>query len=82
MLVCVGRHVPLREIASQLGITHGAARVRLHRLRERFRKLAIEHVRALRGEERTELERFLRRAEVSLTPAVDTKPKEKNNGQV
>jgi len=82
MLVCVGRHVPLREIASQLGITHGAARVRLHRLRERFRKLAIEHVRALRGEERTELERFFRRAEVSLTRAVDTKPKEKNNGQV
>jgi len=66
MLICVERHLPLREIAEQLGITYAAVRVRLHRLRERFRKLAIEHVRALKSDERQELERFFRRAEVTL----------------
>ena len=62
ILICVERHLPLREIAEQLGITYSAVRVRLHRLRERFRKLAIEHLRALRPEERHDLERFFRRA--------------------
>jgi len=82
MLVCVGRHLPLREIAGQLGISYGAARVRLHRLRERFRKLAIEHVASLKADERRELERFFRRAEVSLSPGVVAKQQEKANGQV
>ena len=81
MLVCVGRHMPLREMAGQLGISYGAARVRLHRLRERFRKLAVEHLRGLKGDERSELERFFRRAELSLTGGVAAKPKEKNNAQ-
>ena len=66
MLVQVGRHVPLRQIADQLGISYGAARVRLHRLRERFKKIAIEHLASLKASERDELERFFRRAEVSL----------------
>jgi len=82
MVIRVGRHVPLREIAGQLGITYGTARVRLHRLRERFRKLAIEHVRTLKSDERAELERFFRRAEVILTRKVAAKPQEKTNGQV
>jgi DNA-directed RNA polymerase specialized sigma24 family protein len=64
MMVGVGRHVPLRDVAEQLGVTYGAARVRLHRLRERFRKLAIEYVGALKSDERREIERFFRRAEV------------------
>ena len=81
MLICVGRHVPLREIADQLGISYSAARVRLHRLRERFRKMAIEHVASLKPGERQELERFFRRAEVGLMrPARITE--EKNNGRV
>jgi DNA-directed RNA polymerase specialized sigma24 family protein len=67
MMVGVGRHVPLRDVAEQLGVTYGAARVRLHRLRERFRKLAIEYMGALKSEERREIERFFRRAEVRLT---------------
>ena len=82
MVIRVGRHVPLREIADQLGITYGTARVRLHRLRERFRKLAIEHLHSLRSDERAELERFFRRAEVILTRKVAAKPQEKTNGQV
>lgn len=78
MLVCVGRHVPLREIADQLGISYGAARVRLHRLRERFRKIAVEHVASLKVSERHELERFFRRAEVSVGD-VAAKPWEASN---
>jgi RNA polymerase sigma factor (sigma-70 family) len=79
MIVRVGRHVPLREIADQLGITYGAGRVRLHRLRERLRKLAIAHIRALKPGERQELERFFRRADVSLAHRVAPKPQEKTN---
>lgn len=80
MLVCVGRHVPLREIADQLGISYGAARVRLHRLRERFRNIAIEYVASLKVNERHELERFFRRAEVSLAD-VAAKQREGSNGK-
>ena len=82
MLVCVGRHVPLREIGAQLGISYAAARVRLHRLRERFRKLAIDHLATLKTDERRELERFFRRADVVLSRGVVAKQQEKANGQV
>jgi RNA polymerase sigma factor (sigma-70 family) len=67
MMICLGRHMPLREIADQLGINYGTARVRLHRLRERFRKLTLEYIRTLKANEREELERFFRRADVDLT---------------
>jgi RNA polymerase sigma factor (sigma-70 family) len=78
MMICLGRHMPLREIAEQLGLSYGAARVRLHRLRERFRKLTFDHIRTLKTGEREELERFFRRAEVDLTRA-STKRQEKSN---
>ncbi|HEY3133846.1 MAG TPA: sigma-70 family RNA polymerase sigma factor [Gemmatimonadaceae bacterium] len=81
MLICLGRHMPLREIAEQLGITYGTARVRLHRLRERFRKLTLEHIQALKSNEREELERFFRRAEVTLTRKAVAKQQERTNGQ-
>jgi RNA polymerase sigma factor (sigma-70 family) len=82
MLLCVSRHVPLREIAAQLGISYVAARVRLHRLRERVRKLAMEHVAGLKADDRRELERFFRRAEVSLARGVVAKQREKANGEI
>jgi RNA polymerase sigma factor (sigma-70 family) len=81
MLICIGRHMPLREIADQMCVSYGAARVRLHRLRERFRKLAIEHVSTLKGSDRRELERFFRRAELSMTREA-VRQKEKTNGQL
>jgi RNA polymerase sigma factor (sigma-70 family) len=81
LIIRVGRHAPLREVAAQLGITYSAARVRLYRLRERLRKLAIEHLRTLKLDERQELERFFRRAEVSLTRKTAAKQQEKANGQ-
>lgn len=66
MMVGLGRHVPLRQLAEEAGITYGNARVRLHRLRERFRKLAIQHVKSLGADERREIERFFRRAGITL----------------
>jgi DNA-directed RNA polymerase specialized sigma24 family protein len=94
MIVGVGRHMPLREMADQLGITYGAARVRLHRLRERFRKLASQYVVTLKPDEAREMERFFRRANVrlgqqsssiTLQSAIERAPRshvEKTNGQV
>lgn len=69
MMVGIGRHMPLREIADQLQITYGAARVRVHRLRERFRRIASEYVATLEPEEKAEITRFFRRAEFELTPS-------------
>jgi len=77
MIICVGRHVPLREIASQLGISYGTARVRLHRLRERCRKLAMERLQSLKPDERSELEKFFRRAGVS--PPRSAAPRQEND---
>jgi DNA-directed RNA polymerase specialized sigma24 family protein len=65
LMVGLSHHVPLRELAEQAGISYGAARVRVHRLRERFHKLALQHVASLHGEERAELERFFRRAGIT-----------------
>jgi RNA polymerase sigma factor (sigma-70 family) len=69
MMVGIGRHMPLREIADQLRISYGAARVRVHRLRERFRRIAGAYVATLKPEDKKEVERFFRRAEFELAPA-------------
>lgn len=66
MMVGLSHHVPLRDLAVQMGISYGAARVRVHRLRERFLKLARQHVASLEPMERREMERFFRRAGVAL----------------
>ena len=66
LLIGVSNHVPMRELAAQAGIAYGAARVRLHRLRERFRKIAIQHVATLEPEEQREMLRFFRRAGVDV----------------
>ena len=82
MMICIERHAPLREIADQLGITYGAARVRLHRLRARFRKLAIEYLRRLKSDERHELQKFFRRAGVEIASGTAAHQGEKVNGRV
>ena len=71
LMVGVSHHVPMREIAVQLEISYAATRVRLHRLRERFRKLVLQHVTSLDGEEQREVERFLRRAGLYLEPRAE-----------
>jgi RNA polymerase sigma factor (sigma-70 family) len=82
MLIRVGRHVPLREVADQLGVSYGAARVRLHRLRERIHREAIVHISTLKPEERVELERFFRRAGVSLAPRPAPRQTEEIHGKI
>jgi RNA polymerase sigma factor (sigma-70 family) len=69
MIVAVGRHMPLRETADQLGISYGAARVRLHRLRERCRKIGSQYVASLKPDERRELEKFFHRARFTIRSA-------------
>jgi RNA polymerase sigma factor (sigma-70 family) len=81
LLVRVGRHVPLREVADQLGVSYGAARVRLHRLRERLHKEAIEHVATLKPDERDELERFFRRAGIGLAARATPRQTEEIHGK-
>jgi DNA-directed RNA polymerase specialized sigma24 family protein len=66
LMIGIGRHIPLRELADQLGLSHGAARVRLSRLRERFIRLAIQYIGTLERSEKREIERFFRRADVRL----------------
>lgn len=66
LMIGVSRHVPLRDVAKQLGISYAAARVRVHRLRERFRTLVLTHVASLDPTEKREVERFLRRAGICL----------------
>jgi DNA-directed RNA polymerase specialized sigma24 family protein len=69
LVVGVDRNIPLRDLARELGITHGAARVRLSRLRQRIGRVAIEYAESLPPVPRRELQRFLRRANVAL-PAI------------
>lgn len=74
LIVGVDRDIPLRELAGDLGVSHGAARVRLSRLRQRMARLAIEHVDSLPEAERQDLRRFLRRANVGLADTAAEQP--------
>jgi DNA-directed RNA polymerase specialized sigma24 family protein len=74
LMVGIGLHIPLRHLAEQLGVTYGAARVRLSRLRERFVRLAIQYVNNLEPAERREIERFFRRADVRLERGSSASP--------
>ncbi|MBA2683489.1 MAG: sigma-70 family RNA polymerase sigma factor [Gemmatimonadaceae bacterium] len=62
MLTWVGNAVPMREIASWLGINYSAAKVRLSRMRSRLRVRALRHVNECTGAERQELIAFFRRS--------------------
>lgn len=66
LMIGVGRRIPLRDLAEQLGLSHGAIRVRVSRLRERFLRLAIQYVATLDPPEKREIERFFRRADVRI----------------
>jgi DNA-directed RNA polymerase specialized sigma24 family protein len=76
LMIGVSRHVPLRDVAKQLGISYAAARVRVHRLRERFRTLVLQHVASLDPKEKREVERFLRRAGICLESRLERGRKE------
>ncbi|MDB4912419.1 MAG: hypothetical protein JWM95_63 [Gemmatimonadetes bacterium] len=66
LMVGLGHRIPLRELAAQAGISYGAARVRVHRLRARFLVVAMAYVASLDAEEQREMMRFFRRAGVAL----------------
>lgn len=54
--------VPQSHIAEWLGITHGAARNRVMRLRARLKEVALQHTATFSGREHAELVEFFRRA--------------------
>jgi DNA-directed RNA polymerase specialized sigma24 family protein len=62
LLVWVGNWVPQSEIAAWLGITHGAVRNRVMRLRERVKRIAIRAALKFSESEQAELRSFFRRA--------------------
>lgn len=53
---------PVSTIATELGISGGAARVRLHRARRRMEQVARNYLSTLNGDEYKEVGRFLRRS--------------------
>jgi len=61
ILSWVSRWVPQSDIAEWLGITHGAARNRIMRLRARLKEVALQHAATFTGRERLELAEFFRR---------------------
>ena len=61
LLGWLGQRVPQREIAAWLGITHGALRVRVTRLRARLREASLRYAYRLDGADRAEFERFFHR---------------------
>jgi RNA polymerase sigma factor (sigma-70 family) len=67
LLEWLGQRVPQRIIAEWLGVTHGAIRVRVTRLRRRLRAVASEYVAGLSEPERETVERFLRRGAGTAT---------------
>lgn len=66
LLAWLGARVPQREIALWLGVTHGAMRVRITRLRARLRDAALRHAFRLDGAERAEIARFFRRVDIDI----------------
>lgn len=62
ILSWVSGWVPQSHIAEWLGITHGAARNRVMRLRARLKEVAPQHAATFTGREHAELTDFFRRA--------------------
>jgi DNA-directed RNA polymerase specialized sigma24 family protein len=61
ILSWVSRWVPQRLVAEWLGISHGAARNRVMRLRARLKEIAMQHAASFPARERLELDEFFRR---------------------
>lgn len=61
LLTWVGQRIPQRTIAGWLGLSYGAVRTRVLRLRERLRQAAMRHAGQSSAEERIALQCFFRR---------------------
>jgi RNA polymerase sigma factor (sigma-70 family) len=73
ILSWVSRWVPQSDIAEWLGISHGAARNRVMRLRARLKETALQHVASFTGRERMELIEFFRRTFATARDASGTR---------
>ena len=62
LLVWMSNRVPLRHVASWLGISYAATKVRVFRLRKKLALEAEAHIQTLPEPQRTELSEILRRA--------------------
>lgn len=67
LLLWSAHHVPLREVAGWLGISHAAVRQRVVRLRARLMRDTARHLDALAPAERARAMTLLRRAGVTIT---------------
>lgn len=61
ILYWLAEHVPQRTIAEWLGMSHGATRMRIGRLRDRLREVVRTYWRVADDDSRAELARFFRR---------------------
>lgn len=71
ILTWVSRRISGSQIAEWLGVTHGAARNRIMRLRARLKDVLIQHAACFVGKERLEVNAFFRRMSVLGTGTVD-----------
>jgi DNA-directed RNA polymerase specialized sigma24 family protein len=74
LLSWVSRWVPQSDIADWLGISHGAARNRVMRLRARLKEVALHHAATFTGRERAELNEFFRRTFATTRDVTATEP--------
>lgn len=72
LLHWLGDYVPQREMAAWLGVTHGAVRTRVSRLRQRLRAAAARWAATRDAPERRAIERFLQRVAPALPDAPST----------
>lgn len=71
LLVWSSQRVPMRDIAEWLGISYGAARQRIARLRARLAHESIQHLVNLDPADRAVITRLLRRAGVKIDEEID-----------
>ena len=77
----VARWVPQRVIAEWVGMSHGALRIRVWRLRERLREAAVVYADHLSPAERLELKDFFRRtAMLRREDVADSTPAPRRHG--
>lgn len=74
LTVGLSRNIPLRDLAKHAGISYGAARVRVHRLRERLLPLSATFRETLHPSEQRQMDRFFRRAGITLTKRSTSTP--------
>jgi RNA polymerase sigma factor (sigma-70 family) len=68
LFIWLGNWIPQSQIAQWLGISHGAARVRVARLRERLKAAVLRVVSTCTDEDYRQLVAFFRRISIAIRP--------------